>query len=257
MNKIDLIDPDKNDTPQSIVWHNLRVCDEHHDLSHFIMAAQGWFNINKTSDFQDFEKALREKNLNTHLYAKKPAITKGSSLRTPNNFNGEIDPKLVYECIYSCRPHEYALKELLGFWDTYEDNFNALKLAGQICVDDSQDKDHDQDKYEEDNVPIMKLDDNMLKLSEQLKNHTKKLRYTFISPETVLENVMKFIEKDIGQKPTPVLLGLGEGGVPIFGLAVDNAIVCDTGFKIELDPQTGEKQINLFDLKTLNFNGTK
>lgn len=254
MNKIDLVDPEKTDTPQSIVWHNLQVCDEQHDLSHFIMAAQGWFNINKTADFQDFEKALREKNFHTHLYAKKPAITKGTSLRTPNNLNTESDPKLIYECIYSCRPREHALKELLSFWDTYEDNFDALKLAGQVCFD--KDQEHFDDDSEENNVPIMKFNDNMMKLGEELKNNAKKLRYSYISPETVLENVMEFIEKDTGRKPGPVLLGLGEGGIPFFGLAVDNTIVCDTGFKIELNQKTGEKKIVLFDLKTLNLKNT-
>jgi len=70
MIRINIVNPEKNETKKQICYHNLTVADQYHNLGYFIAASQAWLKHNPTKIFQDLEKMLRKNNFNTHLYAK-------------------------------------------------------------------------------------------------------------------------------------------------------------------------------------------
>lgn len=136
MLKFNFEDPKSDMSSVDIAWYNMKIADEYHKLDYFIAAAFGWLNIFTDKNFQDLEKELRCKKFNTHLIAKlRKDINCGCDIKLPNRNNADI--KCEYECIFSCRPSKLAHDEVLSVWNTYDDNFNALKNAGSIVINDS------------------------------------------------------------------------------------------------------------------------
>src|SRR5688500_9956606 len=76
----------------------------------------------------DLEKELRQRQFYTYLAAVPPL--KGYSLV----WVGQDEPqrKLLFECLFICRPPPRALQEVLLHWPAYEYNLAALSLAGSL-----------------------------------------------------------------------------------------------------------------------------
>lgn len=127
-------------TPLDVAWHNIKQADKHLNLKVFTSAAMGWLKANNgTKNYQDLEKELRERNLETHLIAAKPPaiLPIGCALMLPHDASGPVAPrKWLYEAWFSCRPRAYALQELLTHNQSYEDNFAKLAFAATIGVDE-------------------------------------------------------------------------------------------------------------------------
>jgi hypothetical protein len=135
--KIVLTNPEPNESKEQICLHNLSITDEYYNLKLFSLSVTAWFKLNPEKNYQDLEKYLRDNKLNTHLICKKPSnISKNHKLGL---FKENDSTLYLYECIYSCRPPPYALlelKETMGF--SYEENFENLKFAGSIFVEDEE-----------------------------------------------------------------------------------------------------------------------
>ncbi len=125
--------------PHLTVWHNLKTADIHHHFPVFNAAALGWFRLYPNCNFQDLETELRKKNLQTHLIATpftkhdKEIYSLTYPLKTKEEREKEGIPPM-YKVTFSCRPVEYALKELLKYSTSYGENFQKLKITGYLIV---------------------------------------------------------------------------------------------------------------------------
>ncbi len=135
MIKTKLYNPMDNETTDQICWHNLTIADKYYDSQFFIAATKGWFEFNSGKNYQDLEKELREKKLNTHIIAR------------PTNDN--------YECIISCKPYKYASEELLQYSNSYEENFKNL---GKIINNQNIESNTNNDDYNFISNNLKKLD---------------------------------------------------------------------------------------------------
>ena len=240
MLKPTFVDPTITETPEQICWHNLAVADKYLNLQFFIAASIGWIKMNPTKNYQDLEKELRDRDFNTHLLACKPKSVPNSHL----GLYRENDlTTYSYECIFSCRPKEHAIKELLGHWPSYEINFKNLSRSGSIIVNDVTNIDNaDKDTH--------MLSENEKSNTSLISENKKKLIITIDSAEKFLSDLISTCEEKYKQKPIEKIVGLAPSGEPIFGLFVDDKLVADIGFIIEYNAKK-EQVMRLFDLKRL------
>jgi hypothetical protein len=236
-------------TTDDVVLHNLRESDKYLHLQMFIISAQAWFSNNKGKSFQELEKYLRDNNFNTHLIAKEPTTNKVSNannyyLMSPDT--KKEDETLKYECIYSCRPKEYALKELKEHSASYEENFKKLKVSGQLGIRDDKTIDEDFKEIDE------KTSQTTKKLSEKEKTHVdfvteckKLIKIEESTSEDILQKVLTQIKERFGKEPNTALVSMGKG--PIFGFTINNKIVSNVGFTIYHN-ETGKKVTEVVEL---------
>ena len=125
--------------PKQVAWHNIRMADQHLDLSAVLTSIQGYFASHENATYQDLEKELRERNCNTHLIAcnlsSHPGLKCALKRKNGSSSKEELDVDLKWEMIASVRPPPYALRELLQHQKTYEENFEALAFTGVLVVD--------------------------------------------------------------------------------------------------------------------------
>ena len=172
-----LLDPNPEETPEQICWHNITLSDQCHNLEYFIMSSMAWLKLNPDKNFADLETELRNRKLNTHLLAHKPDLPPNSKLGLHGNSNQEYK----YECGFSCRPLNLAIEELLQYWPSYEDNFDQLSKTG-IAIMDNFDK-----LEKEPNLEI--FHDTEKDMNKLIENNEKKLDITLISSEQILEDL--------------------------------------------------------------------
>ena len=238
MIRIFLKDPLSEESATQIVWHNLTEADKYFDLKFFIASATAWIKLNPDKNYQDLEKELRERNLNTHLYAtQKPSEMKHFKLGL---FKQNDHNSYIYECIFSCRPKDLALKEVLSHWPSYEENFDKLKVSGSLFADNVN---------KDPNLEIFNSEEK--NNYEQITNNKKKIIFEKVSPDKYLNEMVEMCRKEFGKEPVEKIVGMNkEGGVPIFALFLDEKLVSDIGFFVELD-EKGNKIMKLFNLKNL------
>jgi hypothetical protein len=199
--------------PEETVWHNLKTADEILNLPYFCASAMAWIKINPTKNYKDLEIELRKKQYNTHL------IAKGNKI--PNSFiflrKDDDHSKYKYACIFSCRSPPKALNELLETWQSYEDNLNALEFAGQVVLNDDNNK-----------IPgEIKVNDTM----RAVQNNELLLKYKKVTIEEEIENINKIY----GKNPEFCIYAMGKNGEPIFVLCIDKKIVAPFGILIGHD----------------------
>lgn len=241
MKRLTLVTPAQNESQDEIVWHNLRIADEIYKLELFISSSMGWFRLNPTKNFRDFELALREKNINTHLYAKKTLPTSGMKLCSPNK---SVTDAMEYECIYSCRPKEYALAEVLKFWPTYEENLLALEKSGSLNIIDKKDCDIQKNKE------FKKFDNVEQQISEELCNCTKKIMVITRSTEECIDEIFQFSKTKYGKEPDMKVIGLAKTGGPIFGFYIEDNLISNLGLIVQYN-KNGEQEKEIIDLSKI------
>lgn len=219
MLKTCLVNPEKDESEYDICLHNLVIADKYHNLSYFMAASMGWFKLNPTKNYQDLELLLRKLDLETHLYAKNPMI--------PNSKLGlhkKINDSYLYECIFSCRPREYALKEVLEFWSSYEKNFDQLKFAGTIVIDEI-------DKLEE-TPGVKKFTDNEMSTHELISSNLKKIKIDKISVKEYLQELDDRCLKTFGKVIDKKIITMNKFGGPIYGFFVNEKLITDIGLSV-------------------------
>jgi hypothetical protein len=223
-----------------IVWHNLKQADNNLDLNIFCAASYAWLKINPDKSFQDLEFELRKRDFNTHLIAKKPHLNKDFKIVMQNKYKCE---KFLYECIYSCRPKKYAIKELLETWNSYDENFQNLASTGTICPDEIE---VNPDNINDGGVTKYYNDETMnnLKLIMDMK---KMVYIDKLNVDDIIEATIYSIKEKYGEEPTHSLYGMTNSGGPIIVFTIDNKIVADIGYTIGYNTQ-GNKIINIIKL---------
>lgn len=231
--KISVEDALPNETSEEICLHNLKITDLNHNLQYFIVSVQGWFNLNPTKNYQDLEKFLRENNFNTHLYCAKPRSVPNSKLV------GRIkDVDCEYECIYSCRPKNHALEEVLKFWSSYEENFEKLKYAGMLSVENIEDDSSDQ---------TIKFNEDQMNTHELISKNRKKIKFEKLLVNDFLRDLDIDCKNKYGKGSVPLLFAIDNKGSYIFAMTIDNEIISNIGYRLYID-EDGTKKIDLVDL---------
>jgi hypothetical protein len=228
------------DIEESVLWHNMKKCDDICNLQLFISCSMGWLRLNPTKNMQDLESELRKRDFNTHLYAKD----------VPEDFQHtlELNSKICnYECFFSCRPKKLALEEVLEFHGTYENNFEKLANSGFRCLKSEKDNLDDLDKKKD----LKVFDDKDKSISRLLTECKKKITIVSISAEKYIRDICQFCKEKYGEEPEHRIIGISHNGGPIMGLFLGNELVNEYGYIIECSGygETIEKHMRLHKLR--------
>lgn len=218
-----LINPEPDENEESICLYNLKMADKHHNLSSFVSASMGWFKLNPTKNYQDLELFFRKNNFDSHLYAIKP--------RVPDSIlgiNGKTNNKYIYECIFSCRPKKYALKEVLEYWPNYKENLHQLKFAGSIILNEKG-----EEKIKE--IPNTgKIDDMQIDTYNLISLNLKKIIFENLSINEYLENLNTSCVNKFGKNLVKKVVATNKYGGNIYGLYVDDKLISDIGLSVRI-----------------------
>ncbi len=220
MNYIRFEDPLTTDNAESVLWHNMKICDDMHNLQLFISCSMGWLELNPTKNMQNFESELRERDFNTHLCAK--------NIPTDSQYTLKLKSKKCnYECIFCCKPKKLALEEVLEFNETYESNFEKLENSGFRCLQSEK----DILEIEDTNLKI--CDDKDKSISQLLTECKKKIVVVTISAEKYIRDICQNCKETYGREPEHKIVAVSHEGGPIIGLFLDGELVNQYGYVIE------------------------
>ncbi len=196
--------------PLEVAWANLTVADKELQLDVFASASMAWLAVNSTSTYQDLEAELRKRNFVTHLIAV-PNRFPAFPLRVPNKSNTQC----VFECLTSCRPHPFAMKELLTHSTSYEENFAKLAVSGSVDMGSVVAETTEEHKQSD----IVRISRNEALI------------------DVAVITAEKFTEQIKAMCPTAelVLYGTAYDGAPVMVFAVGNTIVSDIGLLVRPD----------------------
>ena len=241
MYKIEYSEPSETETAADIVLHNLKKADEQLDLKMFAGSQAGYFELNPTHGMQDLEIYLRNNNFGSHLIAS--PVSDILTNYTLGFYNKKDDPvEYKYEAIISCRPKEYAVAELLRAWPSYEKNFEELKYAAFVIVNDES----ETNATSTDKLRLIDKNDPM----HRLRHNKTKISYVNMSTAEALHDVCEDIKKSTGKEPTTAVIAMRNG--PIMAFVVDGKIMSSIGMEITHD-SGGKQIINLVDLNRLKI----
>lgn len=236
MKRIQVIDISEGELPLDICWHNLKVADELHNLTYFICASSGWLSLNPSKTYQDLEKELREKNFNTHLIAVNKRNIPGMELMMPDGMNAQ------HECIFSCRPTEYALRELLQHSGSYDENFKKLMYAGSYRAI--------TDINNADDPHMIKFDDNEKNKNNSIMQNKKKIMIETVSVQMFFDEITNKCQDQYGKPPTPKMIAMNYHGGPIMGFFVGDALLSNIGFSMRYGSD-GHQIVEFVNLQNL------
>lgn len=222
-------DEDKED-PKELMWHNLRQADKYHKLDVFIGSSMAWFNQNPDKNYHDFEQALRVQKLNTHLYAIEVNLEENQELKLQGS-----DQECLYKCVFSCRPKELAIQEVMKHCDSYEDNLERLKKAGVLCLKDETEIKNAENAYE--------LKEDEKGRMEKLKSLKVKVRVEEITAEDIIEDINKQIEEKFNKEADVMVIGKTDSGDPIYAFTLEQRLVSDIGFSVRQTSNCPEYEI--------------
>ena len=114
-------------------WNNIIQASKTHDLNLVVLCVGGWYKANPDKNHTDLENKLRDADLDIYLIASK-YDNKSDNYKLVSQF--DYTSEREYMLLYSCRPKEHALKEVLTHASSYEENFSRLNLSG-ILIDKS------------------------------------------------------------------------------------------------------------------------
>lgn len=222
-------------TKIAVAEHNLKQADKTLNLEHFIAAATGWLSTQQDKNYQDLEQYLRANNFDTHIFPRETKLPEHARLMMQKN-------ECRYEGVFSCRPKEYALKEILSYWPSYDVSYDNLKYAGMIVTTNTNPDLSTHGFPKQDLIPIK----NKNIMDEITKNETL-IEVTKISEQTFINNLRDSIIKRFKKTPATQIMGILDDGSPVFTYTIDGHVVTDTAFAIGKD-----KQITLVELRKEN-----
>ena len=210
---------------EKVAMYNLKKLSPHHDLTMIFCAMKGWMSENPEASLQDLEKALRQEDLDIYLIANNKHTSNSHQLV---NFTKPWLPA-KYMLVASCRPKDDAMRELLTYHRSYEDNFNLLNdCGGMVSIKETITEEEFNKQIEEkrnkslDQIDIYdKLTHNRIKVGS-VSNRT---------PKEVLEDDIKKVEKT-GMKVEQKMVGMGPGGGPILGYFTEAGLISGIGVHI-------------------------
>ena len=207
---IRLNDPPTEMTMNEISIHNLSKADKYLNLKFMIASSIGWLKANPDLNIRNLEEKFREKNFNTHIIMAHDSI------------------------VFSCKPKDKALNELLSYWTTYNDNFNALppsRMINEDILNESLNND------EESNIALNK----------------KILEFIPLKPREVIERYREDILRAYDVEPTYEIASMTQDGRPIYVMTVNGKAASPFGITNSLD---GDIELVKFNFIQLNSNST-
>jgi len=246
MIRIGYIDPEKLENDKEIAMHNIKISDKYHNLMLFISSAYGWLNANPGTNFQDLESMLRANNLHTHLYAKPIVLDVDSKLGMPIfDENGKNKTEYKYECIFSCRPANDALNEVLMYWKTYQENFDGLKYAG--CIIKEQKLENTDNKS--DSVHL--FNDKEQNLTNLISKNKKKIVIAEIDAGSIISDIEDRCKERFGKVCDHIMVAMNKNNEAIYGLFIDTehdkGLISEYGYFIN----TKTKLLEIIDLRPI------
>lgn len=175
MDFVRYIDPYFNETPESIVLHNIKIANKIENYEIMVACIIKWLKLNEDKNLYNLELLFRSLNLKVQLYAKKPTNKDGLSLfnKKTNDFN--------YECHITFNKIEIDP----------EDNLEKLKSCG-LHVD------LDKLIYHHDDIYFTNKQNDLI---DQILNNNKKLIIYYVSLTRILKMIKKDIYDKFGQEP--------------------------------------------------------
>ena len=125
--------------------------------------------------------------------------------------------------IYSCRPKEEALKEVLTYAKSYEENFSRLDEAG-VLMEKGSDINSKKDKSIE---PYEKQD-----IYQKLQHNTALIEVEIITEEQYEDRLKSDLENSkstTGKEPEVKLIGMAKDGSGVYAYFMDNRLVSNIG----------------------------
>ncbi len=240
MIRINYIKPTENESPDDIAIHNIVQSDKFKNLPAFCQSTVGWLRNDPNRNYQDLELLLRHLDLDTHLIAqpKETINIENFKITIPSKTN-DTD-SYDYVLWTSCKPREEAIKELLTYHTSYEENFECLSRTGCLT---NIDRDFDINKISENtNNSRSDSDSNNEK---QIAN--SELKYEFVSMSTIdsLNIIIKDLMKKYNEEPQKMVCGkYGESDV--YALVINGEIISPIGW-IQYAPDN----IELIDFRSM------
>lgn len=231
MLKIVLQDPVNSESDHDICWHNLAIADKYHNLQLFIAAARAWCRLNPDKNYQDLEKVLRGRALNTYIIASQDKIPANADILFCNGSNQQTPCQ--YHAVFSCRPNPHALQELLKHWNSYDENFDKLRNTGDICLKDRNTVD----------TNIRNFSEKEIDLSTIIINNRKKVIIQEQNIDKYLKELDNWCIAEFNKKCTQKLLAMAPDGAHIFVFVVDGQIVSEYGLSIKHDDNGEHKEL--------------
>jgi hypothetical protein len=227
MRRVSLIDVHENESKEDVLWHNLKQADSIYNLGLFIASSMAYFEQYPNKNFEDLEMELRQRDFNTHLIAN--VVDEEAELRfiykkSDHIKKGVEAKKALYEIIYSCRPKEHAVKEVLMHWKTYEENLEKLKYSGMRCVSEKEDAATVEDIKCKD---FRKFTTGERDNNEELAKCKKKI---VIKNGITLEDIVEDIKQKYGKPPEERVVAIDLECNPVYGFFMGSEMVTNVGF---------------------------
>lgn len=233
----------ESDKPSQVALHNLQVADKYLHEKLMSTCVRAWIKANPNKNYQNLEKTLRSKKLNTHLLAKPIDVKDNMKIAF-----GADEKKYECECI--CKKSSEALEEILEYWPTYAKNFNALADSGDliselefdkrvaISAEPAKKKDPAQQQEEQaakviDKDPFIDVEDNKVKVA-----------FYELSSLEFIAQVEQNLRDKYGRKPDHTVIAKTKDGFSIVGMFMNNMLASNYGYKCSEDG----KQVDIVDL---------
>jgi hypothetical protein len=232
MIKINYKDPEELESPDDISIFNIKMSDKYKKADFLEISCIGWLKIDSKRDYQDLEQLLRYLDLDSHIIAQPVKnIPDNIEINYPNG--NIITEPLEYIAKLSCKSKEEAIKELMIYHSSYEENFECLKNSGCLMAKNTS---------VDSNLNINKNNIEDYEKIKKLLECKLKLDFTYFKPYESIN----FIIEDLTNKyqKTPEKIICGEiNGKKIYALMINNEIVSPIGWiekKFESDTPNKE-----------------
>ncbi len=235
MIKINYIKPDESESPDDIAIYNIKIADNYKNLPSFCQSTVSWLKNDPSRDYQDLELLLRHLDLDTHLIARPKDLVEPDNnfiLTIPNRINDTNT--YDYVLWVSCKSKEEALKELLTYHTSYEENFECLSKTGCL-TNNSKDLD------------IKKLSWMDGEQDAESKILSCELKYNFVSvrPIDSLNTIIADLIERLGKEPKKMVCGK-YGELNVYALVIEGEIVSPIGWI-----EHSVDNIELIDFRTM------
>ena len=252
MIKINYKEPDEFESQDDISIHNIKMSDKYKKADFLEMSCIGWLKIDSKRDYQDLEQLLRYLDLDSHIIAQPVKnIPDNLEINYPNG--NIITEPLEYIAKLSCRSKEEAIKELMIYHSSYEENFECLKNAGCLMAKNtSVDSNLNTNKNNiEEYEKIKKV------LECQLK-----LDFTYFKAHESINFIIQDLANKYGKYPEKIACGeINEKRV--YALMINGEIVSPIGWiektneNIVEDSKLNEKKEIEIDYELVDFRKIK
>lgn len=260
MIKINYKNPELSETKEDVARHNLMIADKYKKGEYLEMSSISWLKIDSNRNYQDLEQLFRYLNLNAHVIACiVRTIPDNLKLSMPNKpIDSEELDNLEYVVKISCREKSDAMKELLLYHSSYEENFECLARTGCFVV-----KYNNTNEYHEPNKPNEPSNTKSVESEETINikkvlNCELKLDFTFFKPHESINYIIEDLTTKYGRIPDKVICG-EFNNKKVHALMLDKEIISPIGWinnNIEFENENNnetEPDYELVDFRTMKI----